>query len=352
MESEQQVARLVSRVAPIDPAAEAAARQRQDELVKPQGSLGRVEELGIRLAAIAGTCPPPVPRRPAVLVASGDHGVLAEGVSPWPQEVTAAMIAGFCAGTAAVNAIAAVVGAEVTVLDVGVAGALPAHRRLIAAKVRPGTADLLEGPAMSRDEAALAIAAGAAAAGQLIQGGADLLVTGDMGIGNTTPAACLIAAFTGADPAAVTGRGTGIDDATFGLKRKVVGQALALHRCEPADALGVLAAVGGLEHGALAGLILAAAARRLPVILDGVSAGAAALVAAALAPDAAAYLVAGHRSVEPGASVALAHLGLDPILDLGLRLGEGTGGLLAVPVVVAAASVLAGMATFAEAGIS
>ncbi|MGH2719843.1 MAG: nicotinate-nucleotide--dimethylbenzimidazole phosphoribosyltransferase [Actinomycetota bacterium] len=352
MNAEAQVARVVAAISPVDPTAEEAARQRQDQLVKPKGSLGRVEELGIRLSAIARVCPPPVPRRPAVLVAAGDHGVLAQGVSPWPKEVTAAMVAGFCSETAAVNVIAGVVGAAVMVLDVGVASDLPPHPRLRVAKVRRGTADLLEGPAMTRPEAATAIVAGITAANDLIEAGADLLVTGDMGIANTTPAACLIAAFSGRDPAEVTGRGTGIDDETLELKVKVVSRALELHDPDTCDPLGVLAAVGGLEHAALAGLILAGAARGIPVILDGVSAAAAALAACAFAPHALGYLIAGHRSVEPGASAALAKLGLDPLIDLGLRLGEGTGGLLAVPVVVAAAAVLANMATFAEAGIA
>lgn len=351
MDAEGKLARLVQGVRPVSAAAAAAAAARHDQLVKPRGSLGRVEEIGITLAAMAGTCPPPVPHRPAVLIAAGDHGVLGQGVSPWPQEVTAAMIAGFCAGTAAVNAIAAVVGAGVMVLDVGVASDLPPHPRLRVAKVRRGTADLMVGPAMTREEAIAAVLAGASAADDLITSGADLVVTGDMGIGNTTPAACLVGAFTALDAADVTGRGTGIDDATLDVKTKVVRHALDLHRPDPGDALGVLAAVGGLEHGALAGVILASAARGVPLILDGVNACAAALIAAALAPAAVGYLVAGHRSVEPGAGAALRHLGLEPVVDLGLRLGEGTGGLLAVPVVIAAATVLGSMATFAEAGI-
>ena len=351
MDAEARVTALAARVGPLDATAEAAARRRHDRLVKPPGSLGRVEDTGVRLAAIAGACPPPVPQRPAVLIAAGDHGVLAQGVSPWPREVTAAMIAGFCSGTAAVNAIAATVGAQVLVLDVGVASDLPDHPRLRRARVRPGTADLSEGPAMSRAEAAAALVAGAEAAEELIAAGVDLLVTGDMGIGNTTPAACLIAAVTGKAAADVTGRGTGINDATLGLKAKVVHHALDLHRPDPTDGLGLLAAVGGLEHAALAGLILAGAAHRVPVVLDGVNAAAAALVAVALRPAAAGYLIAGHRSVEPGASAALDHLGLHPLLDLQMRLGEGTGGLLAVPIVVAAAAVLRDMATFDEAGI-
>jgi nicotinate-nucleotide--dimethylbenzimidazole phosphoribosyltransferase len=338
-------------VRPVDQGAAAAARARQRQLTKPPGSLGRLEELGVRLAAIAAACPPPVPARPVVVVAAGDHGVLDRGVSPWPREVTAAMVGAFCAGRAAVNQLAAVVGAEVVVLDVGVAAELPAHPLLVPARVRPGTADLAAGPAMAREQAAEALLAGAAVAGEQAAAGADLLVTGDMGIGNTTPAACLIAAFTGAPAARVTGRGTGIDDATLQLKVRVVEAALARHAPDPGDPLGTLAAVGGLEHAALAGLILAGAARRLPVLLDGVSACAAALAAVALAPAAAGHLVAGHRSVEPGAGVALERLGLVPLLDLGMRLGEGTGALLAVPLVRAAAAALAGMATFEEAGL-
>src|SRR3989440_1641710 len=351
MEAEERVAALAARVVPVDGDAAAAALRRHDRLVKPPGSLGRVEAIGVRLAALARACLPPVPRRPVVLIAAGDHGVLDRGVSPWPREVTAAMIAGFCSGTAAVNAIATAIGAEVLVVDVGVASDLPAHSRLRHARVRPGTADLSVGPAMTRAEAAAAVLAGATAAEDLIDGGADLIVTGDMGIGNSTPAACLIAAFTGRPAVEVTGRGTGIDDATFSLKTGIVAQAIDLHRPDPGDALGVLAAVGGLEHAALAGLILAGAARCIPVVLDGVNAAAAALVAAALRPEAVGYLLAGHRSVEPGAGVALDHLGLQPLLDLEMRLGEGTGGLLAVPIVVAAAAVLRDMATFDDMGI-
>ena len=351
MSAEAEVARLAAGIERVDREAEREALARQDRLTKPQGSLGELEALSVQLAGIAGRCPPPVPERPAVIVAAADHGVWARGVSPWPREVTAAMVRGFCAGTAAVSAIARVVGASVTVLDVGVASELPSHPLLRSRKVRAGTADLTEGPAMARDQAALAVLAGADLARELVDAGADLLATGDMGIANTTPAACLIAAFTGRAPEEVTGRGTGIDDATLERKVRVVREGLSLHRPDPSDPLGVLAAVGGLEHAALAGVILAGAAERVPVLLDGVNADAAALVAVALAPEARGYLVAGHRSVEPGASAALSHLGLRPLLDLGMRLGEGTGALLAVPTVRAAAAVLRDMATFEEAGI-
>lgn len=351
MTIEQEVYDIAARIEPPDELVERAARDRQDHLTKPQGSLGRLEELGVRLAAIAGVSPPPVPQRPAAVVAAGDHGVLAQGVSPWPQEVTAAMVGGFCAGRAAVNALAEVVGAQVVVLDVGVATDLPSHPRLRNAKVRYGTADLLEGPAMTREEAARAMLAGASIAEELAATGVDVLVTGDMGIANTTPAACLIAAFTGRPGADVTGRGTGIDDATWELKVKVVDHALDRHHIDTSDPIGVLAAVGGLEHAALAGLILAGAAARLPVVLDGVNANAAALVASAVAPVATGYMIAGHRSVEPGATAALEALGLDPLIDLSMRLGEGTGALLAIPIVRSAAAILRDMATFKEAGI-
>lgn len=351
MSIEERITELAARIDPVDGEAIAAARARHDRLTKPKGSLGRLEDLGVQLGGIAGRCPPPVPERPSVIVAAGDHGVLAQGVSPWPKEVTAAMVAGFCAGHAAVNAIAAVAGGQVTVLDVGVAAELPRHPRLRSAKVRPGTADLSEEPAMTREEAARAILAGAGIAQELIGAGADLLCTGDMGIANTTPAACLIAAFTRRRAEEVTGRGTGIDNATWELKVKVVDRALALHHPDPSDPLGLLAAVGGLEHAALAGLILAGAAARVPIVLDGVNADAAALAAAALAPACAGFMLAGHRSTEPGATAALEMLGLDPLVDLAMRLGEGTGALLAVPIIRAAAAVLRDMATFEEAGI-
>jgi nicotinate-nucleotide--dimethylbenzimidazole phosphoribosyltransferase len=346
-------------IRPPDPAAMAAAQALQARLTKPPGSLGALEELATRLAGLAGTCPPPLPERPAVAVFAGDHGVHAQGVTPWPREVTAQMVANFLAGGAVVNAFARQVGASVTVVDVGVASQLdPAeHRpesagRLLDRKVRAGTADLTTGRAMTRAEALAAISAGIEVAGLLVEAGADLLVTGDMGIANTTPAATLIAAFTHSPAEAVTGRGTGVDDTTYARKVAVVGAGLARHAPDPADPVGVLAAVGGLEHAALAGFVLGAAARHTPVVLDGVIACSGALAAAALAPDAVGAMVAGHRSVEPGASVALAYLGLSPLIDIGLRLGEGTGALLAVPLVAGAVRVLHEVATFDAAGVS
>jgi nicotinate-nucleotide--dimethylbenzimidazole phosphoribosyltransferase len=349
---EDRVTELAGEVEPADASAVEAARERHRLLLKPPGSLGGLEDLGSRLAGMARASPPPVPENPAVVVCAGDHGVLARGVSPWPKEVTAAMVENFCAGGAAVNAIARTVGARVSVLDVGVATVLDRHPLLRMAKVRSGTGDLSEGPAMSREEAARAVLAGAGIAEELVEsGGVDLLVTGDMGIGNTTPAACLIAALTGHQATEVTGRGTGIDDATLERKIQAVQEALDLHRPDPGDPLGTLAALGGLEHAALAGLTLTGAVYGVPVVLDGIVSNSAALVARALAPDSIDYTLAGHLSAEPGAGVALKCLGLEPLLDLRMRLGEGTGGLLAVPLVRAAASALEEMATFKEAGI-
>jgi nicotinate-nucleotide--dimethylbenzimidazole phosphoribosyltransferase len=349
---DDRVVELVAKIPPPDEAAAEEALGRHLGLTKPPFSLGRLEELGARLAGMAGGCPPPVPESPAVVVCAGDHGVLQRGVSPWPQAVTAAMVRNFCMGGAAVNAIAKTVGARVGVLDVGVAGELERHPLLRAAKVRYGTQDLSRGAAMSREEAARAVMAGADVAEELVEsGGVDLLVTGDMGIGNTTPAACLISAFTGSPPEETTGRGTSIDDETLKLKVSVVEEALELHKPDPADPLGVLARIGGLEHAAIVGVILAGAVYRVPVILDGVVSDSAALVAGALAAHSAGYIIAGHRSAEPGAGISLRSLNLHPLLDLGMRLGEGTGGLLAVPLVQAAARTLAEMATLRELGI-
>ncbi|MFI6331962.1 nicotinate-nucleotide--dimethylbenzimidazole phosphoribosyltransferase [Micromonospora chersina] len=349
----------VAAIRPLDETAMATARELQGRLTKPAGSLGALEPLSVRLAGLAGTCPPPLPEPAAVAIFAGDHGVHAQGVTPWPQEVTAQMIANFVAGGAVVNAFARQAGASVTVVDVGVAtplpvapGADPAGPRLVAANVRPGTRDLTVTAALTRDEARTAVETGIRIAGELVDAGAGILLTGDMGIGNTTPAAALIAAFTGVDAAAATGRGTGVDDETYARKVGVVRAALERHAPDPADPLGVLAAVGGLEHAALAGLILGAAARRVPVLLDGVIAVSAALAAAAFAPDAVGAMVAGHRSAEPGATAALRHLGLDPLIDLGLRLGEGTGALLALPVVTGAVRVLHEVATFDSAGVA
>ncbi|MGA2521702.1 MAG: nicotinate-nucleotide--dimethylbenzimidazole phosphoribosyltransferase [Acidimicrobiales bacterium] len=341
-------------IRPVDGSAASAAAEHHDRLTKPRGSLGRLEELGVQLSAIAGTCPPPVPEPVAVVVFAGDHGVVAEGVTPWPQEVTAQMVANFCAGGAAINVLARHVGAEVVVVDVGVATPVPGDdgsETLLRRNVRRGTRNLAREPAMTPQEAMAALDVGAAVAAAVVGRGARLLVTGDMGIGNTTASAALIAALTGRSATQVTGRGTGVDDTTLARKVSVVEQALAR---VPAGAgpLVVLAELGGLEIAALCGFIVGGAAAGVPVVVDGVIAAAAALVARAFAPDVPGYLVAGHRSSEPGASVALDVLGLEPVLDLGMRLGEGSGAALAVSVVQAAAKVLGEMATFDSAGVT
>jgi nicotinate-nucleotide--dimethylbenzimidazole phosphoribosyltransferase len=351
-ESVDVLADVVAAIAPPDAAAMAAARERQDKMTKPRGSLGELEDVSVRLAGLAGTCPPPLPEPACVAVFAADHGVHAQGVSPWPQEVTAQMVANFLAGGAVINAFAAQAGAEVTVVDIGVAADLDPVPGLLPRKIGRGTADFTAGPAMTREAAVAAITAGAEIARDLVAAGNRCLVTGDMGIANTTASAALICAFTGADPADATGHGTGVDAATYAKKIDIVCRGLDRHQPDPGDPVGVLAAFGGFEHAALAGFILGAAALRIPVILDGVIAGAAALAAAALAPDAVAACFAGHRSVEPGHAIALNHLGLRPLVDLGLRLGEGTGAVLALPLVQSAARALRDVATFDSAGVA
>jgi nicotinate-nucleotide--dimethylbenzimidazole phosphoribosyltransferase len=347
---------LLQRIRPADADAARAAREWQDRLTKPKGSLGVLEDISVALAGLAGSCPPPVPAPAAVAIFAADTGVHAQAVTPWPQEVTAQMVGNFLAGGAAVNVLAAQVGAEVTVVDVGVATPLPeageSGTRLRRSPVRLGSRDFTTGPALERDEVIAALVTGARVAADLVDSGARCLLPGDMGIANTTPSAALVAVFTGLDPAQVTGRGTGVDDATLARKVDVVRRGIALNSPDAADPIGVLAAVGGLEHVAITGFLLGAAAARVPVVLDGVTTGAAALAAAALAPAAADAWFAGHRSVEPGAAATLTTLGLRPLLDLDLRLGEGSGALLALPLVQAAARVLTGMATFDSAGVS
>jgi nicotinate-nucleotide--dimethylbenzimidazole phosphoribosyltransferase len=348
---EEALVALTAAVPDVDRAAQGAAAARLDRLTKPPGSLGALEDLLARIAGAAGQALPSLDH-PAVLVAAADHGVVAEGVSPYPQAVTAQMVLNFLSGGAAINALAASAGARVIVVDAGVAAELPSHPGLRRAGIARGTRNLRREPAMSRDDAARAILAGAEVVREEAARGMDLLALGEMGIGNSTAAACLTAAYTGAPPAVATGRGTGLDDAGLAHKRQVVAEALARARPDPADPLGTLAELGGLEIALLAGAALAAAARRIPVVLDGYIATSAGLAAAALQPRVASFLVAGHRSAEPGHRAALEHLGLRPLLDLDMRLGEGTGAALAIPIIRAAARTLREMATFEEAGVS
>lgn len=336
-----------------DAHARAEARTRQDRLTKPTGALGRLEDLSVWLAGAQGVCPPRPLARPRVVVFAGDHGVSAAGVSAYPPEVTAQMVLNFLAGGAGVNVLARQVGASVRVADMGVGSAIPgAPEETTRHKVREASGRIDLEDALSGDEARQAVAAGRTIADEEIDAGADLLIPGDMGIGNTTPAAVLVALLTGAEPHTVVGRGTGVDDATWMRKAAVVRDAVRRGRPHLDSPTRLLACVGGADLAAMAGFLAQAAVRRTPVVLDGVVSGAAALVAERLNPGARAWWVAGHRSTEPAHAAALAALGLEPVLDLGLRLGEGTGALLALPVLQAAAATLAEMATFDEAGVS
>jgi nicotinate-nucleotide--dimethylbenzimidazole phosphoribosyltransferase len=367
------LARALAGIAPLDETAMAATAARLDRLTKPPGSLGRLEELAIRLAGITGRPDAQVARR-AIVVAAADHGVARQGVSAYPSEVTAQMVANFVAGGAAINVLAATVGAPVTVVDAGVAGPIPpapsdasgaasgphatAARgtppggHLISARIRPGTADMTEGPAMTRDQAVRAIAIGLDLVRDLSRDGVELIGLGEMGIGNTTAASGLAAVLTGEPVGLVTGRGTGVDDDGRARKIAAIERALAVNTPDPADPIGVLAAVGGLEIGVLVGVIVGAAAARIPLVLDGFITGAAALVAVALEPAIAPRLIAGHRSMEPGHAIILERLGLVSLLELDLRLGEGSGAALAIHLVGAAVAIRDGMATFESAAVA
>ncbi|MFB7269531.1 nicotinate-nucleotide--dimethylbenzimidazole phosphoribosyltransferase [Streptomyces sp. NPDC056244] len=342
----------IAGIRPLDAKALGEAWERQKRMTKPAGALGMLEIISAQLSGLSRLCPPPIPEPAAVAIFAGDHGVHAQGVTPWPQEVTGQMVANFLGGGAVCNAFATQVGAEVCVIDVGVAGELPATPGLLPRKVRAGTGDFTTGPALSREEVLAAIEVGIETARDLVAAGNKALLTGEMGIANTTVSAALICVYTGQDASEVTGRGTGINDETHARKIDVVRRGLDLHQPDPADPIGVLAAVGGLEHAAMVGFLLGGASLRTPVILDGVSAGAAALVARAIAPEALAACIAGHRSAEPGHVAALNKLGLRPLVDLDLRLGEGTGALLALPVVQSAARVMHEVATFDSAGVT
>ncbi|MFJ4817051.1 nicotinate-nucleotide--dimethylbenzimidazole phosphoribosyltransferase [Streptomyces sp. NPDC088801] len=346
------LAETVAQIRPLDAKALGEAWERQKRMTKPAGALGMLEIISAQLSGLSRQCPPPIPEPAAVAIFAGDHGVHAQGVTPWPQEVTAQMVANFLGGGAVCNAFATQVGAEVCIVDVGVAADLPATPGLLPRKIRAGTSDMTTGPSMSREEARQAIEIGIETARDLVAAGNKVLLTGEMGIANTTASAALISVFTGADPAEVTGRGTGINDETLARKTEVVRRALELHQPDPADPIGVLAAIGGFEHAAIVGLLLGGASLRTPVILDGVSAGAAALVARAIAPEVLAACIAGHRSAEPGHVAALNKLGLRPLVDLDLRLGEGTGALLALPLVQSTARAMHEVATFDSAGVT
>lgn len=326
------------------------ARRHHDGLTKPSGSLGRLEDLGAWLTACQGVCPPKHLTRPRVVVFAGDHGVAAHGVSAYPSEVTGQMVGNLLAGGAAVNVLAEAAGATVRVVDMAVDADTP--EGVSGHKTRRSSGSIDRADALTEAEVAAALTAGRDIADEEIDGGADLLIVGDMGIGNTTPATVLIAALTGVEPVAVVGRGTGIDDNAWMRKTAAVRDALYRTRQVRADPVGLLRTAGGADIAAMAGFLAQASVRRTPVLLDGLVVGAAAMVAEELVPEARLWWAAGHRSTEPGHTLALEHLDLEPILDLGLRLGEGSGAVAALPLVKASVTVMIEMATFADAGVS
>jgi nicotinate-nucleotide--dimethylbenzimidazole phosphoribosyltransferase len=343
----------ISRIAPQDGSARASAKARLDQLIMPHWALGRLLDLAVDLAGMTGSIKPPVARKVIVTMA-GDHGVVAEGVSKYPAEVTPQMVLNFVAGGAGINALARQAGARVVVVDMGVAGDLSAAAKagkIISKRIAPGTQNCALGPAMTADQARRSVEAGIEVAADLA-GQADVYGTGDKGIGNTTPSTAIVAVLTGSPVADVTGRGTGIDDAAWKNKVAVVERAIKVNKPNPKDGLDVLAKVGGFEIGGLAGLILGAAAARKPVLIDGFISTAAALIAQSLCPTATQFMIAAHRSVEAGHGAMHRQLGLTPLLDLNMRLGEGTGAALAMNLVEAAVRVMTEVATFEEASVS
>jgi len=341
----------LARIPEPDAVAAREVQSRLDQKTKPPGSLGRLEELACALAALRGTADLDLPNK-AMVVMAGDHGVAAQGVSAFPQEVTAQMVLNFAHGGAAINVLARQAGARVVVVDMGVKTPLAPHPAVRTHRIGPGTADIALGPAMTREDAVRALEVGIALADELASDGIGLIGIGEMGIANTTAASALTSAFTGRPPEEVTGRGTGIDDAAHQRKIEVIRRALEVNRPDPSDALGTLAKLGGFEIAGLAGVVLGAAARRVPVLTDGFIATSAALSAARIAPRAAHAILASHRSVEAGHRHLLDALGKRPLFDLDLRLGEGTGAALAMSFVDAAIHILREMATFASAGVS
>jgi nicotinate-nucleotide--dimethylbenzimidazole phosphoribosyltransferase len=335
-------------IPPINEEVAQQARQRQNQLTKPIGALGRLEELSIALAGMTGRLDW-LPQHRAVVVCAGDHGVTAQGISAFPSEVTAQMVMNFLKGGAAVNVLASQMNARVTVVDAGVKSDLPEHPQLVKGKIDYGTADFSQQPAMTLEQAKEALALGLQVLEIELQRGLDVLCVGEMGIGNTTAASAMIAILTNKAPSEVTGRGTGLDNAALKHKIEVIENALTLHKPTRGEALQK---VGGFEIGAMAGLMIGAAAHRIPIIVDGLISTAAALFAAYLHPEVKNYMIAGHQSMEPGHKTALEALGLKPLLDLSMRLGEGTGAVMAIPILEAAMRTLQEMATFDEAGVS
>jgi nicotinate-nucleotide--dimethylbenzimidazole phosphoribosyltransferase len=341
----------IEKIGPINAESRNKAKERLDQLTMPYWALGRVMDLAMDLAGITGSAQPKVAKK-IIVVMAGDHGVVAEGVSKYPQEVTVQMVANFINGGAGINAVARVCGAEVAVADLGVAGELPRFdkSKFFGHRVASGSANMAQGPAMSREDAVKAIENGIGIALDLAD--FDLLGTGDMGIGNTTASSAIIGTVTGKSIRTITGRGTGIDDAQFDHKISIIEKALKINNPDPNDGLDILSKVGGFEIGGIAGYILGAASLKKPIVLDGLISAAGALIAVKICPQVRDYLIAGHLSVEQGHKVALEYLGKEPLLDLNMRLGEGTGAALAMNIVEAAGRVLTEVATFEEASVS
>ncbi len=345
------LSQILKEIKPLDEGAMAEARTRQNMLTKPHGSLGRLEELSVKIAGITGKVMPRIEQK-AIVTMAGDHGVVAEGVSAYPQEVTAQMVYNFLGGGAGINVLARHISARVVVVDMGVAANLKPHPSLVSKKIAFGTRNIAKEPAMSREQALQAIEGGIEVINEEVAKGLDIVGVGDMGIGNTTASSAICVAITGESVAKMAGRGTGIDDVQLASKVKVIKTALALNKPDAKDTIDVLSKVGGFEIGGIAGVILGAAAQRIPVVIDGFIVGAAALIATRLCPKVKDYLIAAHVSAEAGHRAMLEYLGLRPLLDLGMRLGEGTGAVLAISIVEAAVKTLAEMATFADAGVS
>ncbi len=363
----KKIKETIEKIGRLDETLMAKAQEQLDNLTKPQGSLGRLEELAKLIVGITGKERPALKNK-IIFTFAGDHGVTEEGISAFPKEVTPQMVYNFLRGGAGINVLANHVGARVVVVDAGVASDLESGNGLLVKKINYGTKNMTKGPAMTREEAIRAIEAGievfedefsaegaAPAGGQGSASGGkgiDIVGTGDMGIGNTTPSSAIAAIFTGRPVEDVTGRGTGVDDKGLKNKIEVIKKALEVNRPDPKDAIDVLSKVGGFEIGGIAGIILASASERIPVVIDGFISGAAALVAYHLEPKVKDFMIAGHCSVESGHRVILDHIGLEPILDLNLRLGEGTGAVLAMGIVDAGLKIMTQMATFKSAGVS
>ena len=345
------IAELVESIRPLDAPSQEDARHRQDRLTKPRGSLGRLEDLSVQLAGIYRTSKPLIGNK-AIFTIAGDHGVCAEGVSAYPTEVTSQMLLNFANGGAAINVLGRHVGADVIVVDMGVASNANWPPSIINRNVAKGTRNMAREQAMTALEASEAIHSGATLALDAVEKGYNLIGIGDMGIGNTTAASALTAVFTGRPVAEVTGRGTGLDEEGLGKKVKVIEGVIRLHRPDPSEPLDVLQRVGGLEIAGMAGVIIGAASRSVPVVLDGFISSSSALIAAGIAPESKSYMIASHRSVEKGHRAILEYLGLEPVLDLRMRLGEGTGAALAMSIIEASCKILSEMATFEDAGVS